>query len=124
MRQAGRSDLILLVYESANVAEGVFDVVVSFDVVHFVKLGAFDDVFEERDNDFCVFDCSLLFDGEVSHCDELVAVASNVEVVDSDIIGDESASDCKCSAVVLDAELLYCCRSEVLGPEPFMSTFR
>lgn len=37
VREAGRRDLILLIYESANVAEGTFEAVAAGEVLHFVR---------------------------------------------------------------------------------------
>lgn len=44
VRQAGRSDLILLVYESANVAEGVFEEISAGEVLTFTKKPVLKDV--------------------------------------------------------------------------------
>ena len=44
MRQAGRHDLILLVYQSANVAKGIFEAAAAGEVLTFVRKPTLKDV--------------------------------------------------------------------------------
>lgn len=108
----------------SDVAESIFDVVMTFDIVHVVEAVALDDVLEERNLNTIFFDVEFLLSAEVSSGDEGAAVAAEETIFTADIIRDEFAANSECSLVVLDGQLLDGGGGSVVGPETIMCTFR